>query len=87
MDPIAKLEEQIDETKNVLLDNCEKVINREAKLDILNEKSDLLQYDSTLFRRKSRNLKHKMIIKNYTWYFIAGFIILLIVLIIIFKNK
>ena len=86
-DNIANLEQQIGETKDIILDNCDKIFDRDNKISDLNEKSGLLESDSMIFRRRSKKLKYKMITKSYICYFMIFAILLLLIIIIVLKNK
>lgn len=84
---IDNLESQINETKEILRDNCNKLIERDERLGLLEDKTETLKMDGNIFRSKSNKLKNKMWFKSKIPYFIIIFILLLVIIIIIIKNK
>ena len=56
---LALLNKEIDETKLILKENTEKVIDRDNNLNELDHKSARLNLSAERFRIKSRNLKMK----------------------------
>ena len=84
---INQLEEQVDQTKQILRDNCEKIIQRDERLHLLEEQTQNLTIDSNIFKVKSNKLKNKMWVKSKIPYFICLFIFLVIVIIIIIRNR
>lgn len=79
-DRIQKVKGQIEEVKDIMIDNIDKVLDRGEKIDLLvNRTSDLVD-SAELYRRKSKNLKNNMLKRNII---IAG-VIILIVLVVIF---
>ena len=79
---IENLENEVNETKNIMIDNCNKIIERDEYLSNLEDKAELLSSNSVVFNTKSRQLKNSMWVKSNMFYFI-GFIILLLIIIII----
>ncbi|EFC50202.1 predicted protein [Naegleria gruberi] len=59
-DKIYKLKNQIDATKDVMISNIDKVIERGEKLETLVERTEQLQDQAYGFRGKSRKLKSSM---------------------------
>ena len=48
-------------------DNMEKVLERDAKLDDLNDKSEALSDGAFRFQKTSKKLKQAMCWQNYRW--------------------
>jgi hypothetical protein len=84
---IGKLEEQVNETKEILKNNCNKVIERDERLGLLEDRAEALTMNSNIFQVKSKRLKNKMWIKSKLCYFISFFILILIIIIIVIENK
>src|SRR3989338_4270111 len=59
-DKIYKLKNQIDATKDVMISNIDKVIDRGEKLESLVERTEVLQDQAFGFRQKSKKLKTHM---------------------------
>ena len=83
---IRQLNNEVDETKKVLLDTCDKLIDREGKLDNMAEKTELLRDNSTSFRRNTSSLKRQMWIKQYQCPIIISIFLILIIIIIAVSN-
>ena len=84
---IRNLESQIDETKEVLKNNCNRIVERDERLSLLEKRTETLSMDANTFRSKSNKLKNQMWLKSKIPYFIGFFIILLVIIIIILENK
>ena len=61
---IAFAKTQVDETKNVMIRNIEKILERSEKLEDLDAKTQDLSTMSYNFQRAGRNLKCQMIRDN-----------------------
>ena len=87
---IALLSKEINETKEILKANTEKVIERDNHLDDLDHKSARLSLSSERFRIKTRDLKRNMCLKTYFPLCLAIlflFIVLLIIIVSSSKNR
>ena len=84
---IGNIQREIDETKHLLRDNTEKLIERDNHLDDIGHKSANLALNSQTFQTRARNLKTKMCIKSYMIQIIGAIIILCIVLYIIISSS
>lgn len=80
---ILDIQEEIDQTKDIVHRNIDLVIERGDKLDELQDKSDNLNVQSHLFRKSAKKLKCKMLVKNIKMIILLLFIILIIILLII----
>ncbi len=63
-DKISKVQAQMDDVKNVMLDNVEKVITRGEKLDVLQDKAGLLKESATEFKKETVLLRRDMWLRN-----------------------
>ena len=84
---IQKVQNEVEQVKEVMTDNIEKILKRGEKVEVLLNKSEQLSNESTIFRNSSKNLKRKICIKNAK--IILGillFIALLVIIIIITSN-
>lgn len=84
---IDNLNKELDETKYLLQQNTEKVIERGNTLDDLDHKTASLNLSAVNFRKKSRNFKNKIWWKDKTPYIIVIIIIIIILIIIIVSSK
>lgn len=70
VDQIRYIQDQINQVKNIMHDNIEKMLKRGENIEILVEKSKELEENSFIFAKNTKQLKHKMIcnnIKTYIW--------------------
>jgi len=63
-DKINKVKADLDETKNVMFQNIDKVLQRGEQIETLVDKTDELNLHATSFKKKSTQLKRKMWWKN-----------------------
>jgi len=63
-DKINKVKGEIEEAKNVMVKNIDKVLERGSKIEVLVDKTDILQEQAHSFKRKGTKLKRKMWWKN-----------------------
>ncbi len=81
---IENMKLEVDDSKNILRSNLEKINNREEKLQEIEEKSKFLMESAEQFKRKSRTLYYYMFVK-YLWHTI-GIVFLLIILTIVIAS-
>lgn len=86
IDTISSLNKQIDETKNVMMDNINLICENSIKLDSLVVKTEELSKHSEGFKRSATDLKRRMYCMNLKRNFIIGFIVLSLFFIVIFTS-
>ena len=86
-DSIENMNYELRDTTNILRNNLDRVIERENKINNIDDKTESLLEHSNNFKKKSKDLKYR-IIKNYIFHIISiGMIVILIItLIIILTN-
>jgi len=86
-DSIENMNYELRDTTNILRDNLDRIIERENKINNIDDKTESLLEHSNNFKRKGKDLKYRMI-KNYMFHIISiGMIVILIItLIIILTN-
>ena len=87
---LALLNKEVNETKELLKNNTEKVIERDNHLEELDHKSASLSLSSERFRIKTRDLKRNMCLKKYfplCLSILFVFIVLMIIIISSSKNR
>jgi len=77
---IENLRLEVDDNKNILRSNIQKLSERDDRLENIEEKSNLLLKGSNKFNSRTRNLYYLMFMKYI--YHIIGIILMLIVIII-----
>ncbi|KAK3310946.1 synaptobrevin-domain-containing protein [Chaetomium strumarium] len=83
-DRTRKIQEQIDDTVGVMRENLNKVADRGARLDHLQDKTDNLAQSAQSFRRGANQVRKKMWWKDMKMriWLIIGIIVLLAIIII-----
>ena len=80
---IDNLTREVDETKYLLMKNCEKVIERGNTLNSINNKATALNQSSISFKKKSTQFKNKMWWKEkHCILILAGVSVIIIIIII-----
>ena len=87
VEKMKKIQNEVDVVKDVMSENIEKILKRGEKVEVLLDKSSQLSHESTIFRRKSSELKRKQLYKNIKIGVIIFLIISLIVVIIIISSN
>ena len=80
---IKILNKEVDETKYLLMKNCEKVIERGSTLDNIEQKATTLNVSAVIFKKNSVQLKNKMWWQNKAYIMIGVGVFLVIITIII----
>ena len=75
---MAQQQAQVDEVVGIMRNNVEKVLERDQKLNELDEKADALQDGASQFEKSAGKLKNKFWVENMKMIIIGGIIILLI---------
>lgn len=90
-DGIAKVKSEIKGVMGMMQNNISKVLDRGAKLEDLQDKSEDLEMSASHFRAGSRRLQRKLWWQNFRFKLILAFIFIVILIIIIvpivLKNK
>jgi len=79
----AAIQAQIDDTVNIMRDNITKVVERQERLDSLQDKTDNLAVSAQGFRRNANRVRKNMWWKDMKMRLIIGVAILVIIIIIV----
>ncbi|EDO43738.1 predicted protein [Nematostella vectensis] len=82
-DAINKVQREVDEVKDVMTKNIEKVLERGERIDILMDKAETLDNSAQTFQRHSSRLRKKMWWQNTRMCIILIFVLLIIIAIIV----
>ncbi|ORC83414.1 vesicle-associated membrane protein (VAMP) [Trypanosoma theileri] len=63
-DKIGKINDQIDNTKQIMLENLDRLIDRGERIENLCDKTEQLRDEAQFFHSSARELKRKMLIRN-----------------------
>lgn len=79
---VSKVQKQVSEVKNIMMDNIDKVLDRGEKIELLVDKTDALRSQADTFQRTGRTLRRKMWWQNLKMKLIVGLIVLVVVFVI-----
>jgi len=82
-DKLKKVQREVDEVKNVMSQNIDKVMARGEKLEHLTERTDELSSHANTFKKRSTQLKTHMWLKNLKLQVAIVLVVLLILFFII----
>jgi vesicle-associated membrane protein 7 len=82
-DRINKVKGEIDEVKNIMVTNIERVLERGERIELLVDKTDNLSLQANTFKKKSSQLKRAMWWKNMKLWLIIIFVLLLVIYFIV----
>ncbi|KAJ3429625.1 vamp (vesicle associated membrane protein) [Anaeramoeba flamelloides] len=82
-DRLTKVQKEVDEVKNIMGENIDKVIDRGEKLENLEERSTQLNENSYQFKKGATKLKRNMCMQNLKLTLIIAMIVIIIILIIV----
>lgn len=82
-DPVAKIREEVDLVKNIMVQNIDKVLERRERVEILVDKTEDLQNTAISFKKSSKNLRRAMWWKNMKFILMIGIFVIAIIYIII----
>ncbi|XP_074848120.1 vesicle-associated membrane protein 8-like [Carettochelys insculpta] len=80
---VSTLQIQVDDVKNVMTQNIDKVLQREEKLSDLVDRTDDLQVAAHAFQKTTTKISRKMWWKNTKMMIIIGFVLCIILMFII----
>uniref|UniRef100_A0A7S3F7G4 V-SNARE coiled-coil homology domain-containing protein n=1 Tax=Haptolina ericina TaxID=156174 RepID=A0A7S3F7G4_9EUKA len=82
MDRVGRVQGEIEEVRQVMVENIDRVLERGEKIELLVDKAENLNQQAFKFRKQSTALKRAMWMKNLKLYALVAFILGVIVLII-----
>ncbi|XP_033337880.1 vesicle-associated membrane protein 7 [Megalopta genalis] len=83
IDVISKVHGELDELKDIMVQNIDSVAMRGERLELLVDKTDRLTDNSVTFRKTSRNLARSLFWKNVKIYVIIGAIVVVAIYVIV----
>ncbi|KAF3792884.1 Vesicle-associated membrane protein 724 [Nymphaea thermarum] len=79
---LVKVKGQVSEVKNIMMENIDKVMDRQEKLDVLSEKTENLRSQAQRFQKQGVQVRRKMWFENMKIKLVILGILLLLVLIV-----
>ncbi|CAK0779938.1 hypothetical protein CVIRNUC_004894 [Coccomyxa viridis] len=80
---IASVQKKVDEVKNIMVDNIEKVLERGEKIELLVDKTDNLRFQADRFHKTGRQLRSKMWWQNMKMKLIIAAIVVVLILVLV----
>jgi hypothetical protein len=87
IDKIERVKADMDDVKNVMVDNIEKVLKRGEKIELLVDKTDNLNQQSIRFKKHSNQLKQAMWWQNAKMMMFVGGVVVVVIIIAFFSMK
>jgi vesicle-associated membrane protein 7 len=82
-DKLKKIHRDIDQVKNVMVENIDSILTRGDKIENILEKTNLLLGESTTFQTNSNSLRRKMWLKNVKLIAIIVFLVIAVITVIL----
>lgn len=79
---LAKVRTKVDEVKQVMAENIDKMLDRGERFSALESKTTSLQETSNMFQRGTRSMRNRMSLADAKMKIIAGSVFLLVLVII-----
>ncbi|CAG9460138.1 unnamed protein product [Pedinophyceae sp. YPF-701] len=83
IDKVAAVQKKVDEVRNVMVDNIEKVLERGERIEELVDKTDNLRYQADRFQKQSRQVRNQMCWGNVKVKIAVAVICLIVLLVVI----
>ncbi|OQR91263.1 vesicle-associated membrane protein [Achlya hypogyna] len=83
VDTVVQVQQQLDDVKDTMVENIEKVLGRGEKFELLVDRTDQLSQQSFVFNRKSRKLRKVMWWRSMKMWFCLGAVGLLFIYLVI----
>jgi preprotein translocase subunit SecF len=80
---LTNLKEEVNEVTKIMIDNIDKTLKRDEKLNDIETKTEELQDGAQRFQKVSTKLKQKLFCKNMKFMLILFAIIIIFILIIV----
>lgn len=79
VDKISHAKHQLEETKQIMVENIEKILNRSEKIDILVRQTESLDQQSVQFHKSSKSLSHRIWWKNVKLAILSVFLLFVVI--------
>ena len=82
---MAQQQAQVDEVVGIMKNNLESVLERDSKLNELDERADALQDGASQFEKQAGKLKNKFWLQNLKSMIAMGVVVLILLLLVYWK--
>ena len=79
---VTRVQQQVSEVKEIMMDNIEKVLDRGEKIELLVDKTENLRFQADNFHRTGRALRRRMWWQNLKMKLVFASFVLIVVLIL-----
>jgi len=79
---VARVQQQVSEVKEIMMDNIEKVLDRGEKIELLVDKTENLRFQADNFHRTGRALRRRMWWQNLKMKLVFAAFVLIVILIL-----
>jgi vesicle-associated membrane protein 72 len=79
---VSRVQQQVSEVKEIMMDNIEKVLDRGEKIELLVDKTENLRFQADNFHRTGRALRRRMWWQNLKMKLMMGSLVLVVILIL-----
>lgn len=79
---VASVQKQVDEVKNIMVENIEKVLERGEKIELLVDKTDDLRFQAEKFQKTGRQLRNRMWWANLKMKLVIALVVILLAVVL-----
>ena len=79
---VTRVQQQVSEVKEIMMDNIEKVLDRGEKIELLVDKTENLRFQADNFHKTGRALRRRMWWQNLKMKLMMGGFVLAIILVV-----
>lgn len=79
---VASVQKKVDEVKNIMVENIERVLERGEKIELLVDKTDNLRFQADKFHKTGRQLRSRMWWQSFRMKIIILVVIILLAVVI-----
>jgi vesicle-associated membrane protein 72 len=82
VDKVSKVQQQVSEVKEIMMDNIEKVLDRGEKIELLVDKTENLRFQADNFHKTGRALRRRMWWQNLKMKLVFASFVVIVILIL-----
>jgi len=82
VDKLQKLKSSVDQVKNIMVENIDKVLARGEKVELLVKKTEIMSEQAISMKRRAKQVRRRMWWQNIKMYLVCGFVVLILVLLL-----
>ena len=75
VDPVRQAQQEIDGTKQIMVQNIEAILSRGERIELLVDKTDQMSHNAKAFRKRSQALRRRMWWKNTKLIALTGMVV------------